>query len=61
MSNTMIGLLIFLIIGGIVCAFLPIESRWKNLLYAVSAIVTVVILLLWLLKVLGVWHGPLPF
>ena len=57
----LIGLLVFLIIGGLISYFAPIEARWKNLIYAVSAIITCVVLLLWLLRVLGVWHGPLPY
>jgi hypothetical protein len=61
MTKPLIGLLVFLLIGGLISYFAPIEARWKNLIYAVSAIITVVVLLVWLLRVFGIWTGPLPF
>ena len=61
MSKVLIGLLVFLVLGGVLTAIVPMEARWKNLIYIVSAVITVVIVLVFLLRVFGVWTTPLPF
>lgn len=61
MTKPLIGLLVFLVIGGLVSYFVPMDARWKNLIYAVVAVITVVVLIVWLLRTFGVWTGPLPF
>lgn len=55
----LIVLLIILVVGALVSHLWVSDPRWKNLIFGVCATVTVVVLLLWILKVLGVWHGAI--
>lgn len=58
-SVTLIVLLVVIVASGCAAQFLLTDPRWKGLLFAVVAIVTFVVLLLWILQLLGVMHGPL--
>jgi len=55
--HPLLFILFFLIIGGVASYFVT-DARWKNLIYVISAVVTGVTLLLWLLKVFGLWAAP---
>lgn len=55
--HPLLFVLFFLIVGGVASHFVT-DPRWKNLIYAISAVVTGVVLLLWLLKVFGLWSAP---
>lgn len=55
----LIVLLVIIVASGCAAQFLLTDPRWKGLLFAVIAIITFVVLLLWILQLLGVYHGPI--
>ena len=56
---TLIALLVVIVASGCAAQFLLTDPRWKHLLFAVVAIVTFVVLLLWILQLCGVMRGPI--
>ena len=54
----LIVLFVILVIGAVVSQLWLTDPKWKNLIFGVAATITVVILIVWILQVLGVWHAP---
>jgi hypothetical protein len=55
--HPLLVILLVLLIGGLVSYFVP-DGRMKNLAYVITAVVTLVVLIFWLLHVFGVLRGP---
>jgi hypothetical protein len=55
----LIVLLIVIVVSGCAAQFLLTDARWRGLVFAVCAVVTFVVMLLWVLQVAGLYHGPL--
>lgn len=54
---TLIGLLIFLAVAGLVLYLLPLEPGIKNIIVKIVIVVACVWVVVWLLQSFGVLHG----
>jgi hypothetical protein len=52
----MIGLLLFLVVVGVLLYFIPMDENLKQLIYKVVAVMVILLLLVFILGYLGIWH-----
>ena len=56
-ASTIVTLVVVIVVMSLTAQFVVTDERFKRLLYVVSAVITFMTLLLWILQVLGVYHG----